>query len=317
MQLNILEITGNSLDDGPGIRSVIFFKGCPLSCVWCHNPESQRTASEISYDPQECLVCNDCIKACLYNALSRDYPFFVNRNICTNCFECVNICPTGALSRVGNNRDISDIIAEVEKDRPFFQTSNGGVTISGGEPTLQMDALSELLKGFREKAIHTLLETCGYFHWDSFQKKVLPHLDMIYFDIKFLNSEAHQHYCGKDNTRILNNFENLIHARGQTVVLPRIPLIPDITATEKNLSDIAEFLNQLGVTQAHLMEYNPLWLDKNLKMGIVNPYDQNSRMSQWMTAEEIKKYNKILGKAFRGNTPDLHGIVKKQSHAKN
>jgi len=296
MQINILEIKGNALDDGPGIRSVIFVKGCPLSCVWCHNPESKKTRPEIAYDARACIQCNDCIETCQQKALSHKNPFFIDRNICQTCFNCVDICPTGALSRVGTYMDTEDIILEIEKDLPFFETSNGGVTFSGGEPTLYVDSLSELMQRFRSRGIHTLLETCGYFQWDSFRKKVLPYVDMIYFDIKLMDSKAHQKYCGKSNTLILSNFSKLIREIQNTkiVLLPRIPLIPNITATPKNLKSLAAFLKDHQVGHVQLMEYNPLWVEKNAKMGIINSFAARKEMNQWMPTSEMDQFNDIF-----------------------
>jgi pyruvate formate lyase activating enzyme len=296
LKLNVLEIKGNALDDGPGIRSVIFVKGCPLSCIWCHNPESKQVNSEIAYDARECIQCNDCIETCQQEALSHNNPFFIDRHICNKCFECIETCPTGALSRVGKNMAIEDIVDAVEKDMPFFETSGGGVTFSGGEPTLYPDSLGELLQRFRSKKIHTLLETCGFFQWDSFKEKIFPHIDTIYFDIKLIDSEAHKKYCGKDNALILDNFAKLFHTIQQTkiVLLPRVPLIPDITATTKNVTAIAEFLHKNRVRQVQLMAYNPLWIEKNAKMGLENSYAAHKKMNQWMQTSEMKRYEEIF-----------------------
>ncbi|KPA10140.1 Glycyl-radical enzyme activating protein family [Candidatus Magnetomorum sp. HK-1] len=291
-KINILEIKGNSLDDGPGIRTLIFFKGCPLSCVWCHNPESKSFQTQISFDPKVCIYCNDCINICKENALSRDNPFFIDRNLCTLCFQCVEDCPSEALTSVGKQLDIDDIILEIEKDMPFFQTSNGGVTFSGGEPTFQMDALSALAKTCKEKGINTLLETCGLFKWEDFQNKILPYMNIIYYDIKIMNTKAHEKYCGVDNQLILNNFEKLVSAISNTDVklLPRTPLVPNITATTENIKAIANYVKKLNIPHLQLMEYNPLWLEKNFKIGVTNPYVQSKEMSQWMKQEDVKKF---------------------------
>ncbi|MBF0451436.1 MAG: glycyl-radical enzyme activating protein [Candidatus Magnetomorum sp.] len=295
-KFNILDIKGNSLDDGPGIRTVIFFKGCPLSCVWCHNPESKTVDTQLSYDPKECIACDDCINSCSQGALSRENPFFIDRYLCRQCFECVNICPSSALSRVGRPMGINDIVFEIEKDLPFFQTSNGGVTFSGGEPTVYMDFLSQLIQICKSKGIHTLLETCGYFHWETFQAKILSHIDMIYYDIKIFDSKAHLKYCGQENLLILNNFIKLNKRIKDTNIrlLPRTPLIPGITATSENITAIATFLSENNITQAQLLEYNPLWLDKNYKIGVSNPYVQKIEMAQWMRQDEINKFKLIF-----------------------
>ena len=140
----ILDIKGNSLDDGPGIRSVIFFKGCPLACTWCHNPESKRFEAEISFDAKACIGCDACLSACPQDALSRDNPFFIDRRRCDLCFRCIDACHSGALSRVGQEMGIAEIVARVLDYKPFYDTSGGGVTLSGGEPTVYMDFASPI-----------------------------------------------------------------------------------------------------------------------------------------------------------------------------
>lgn len=180
----ILAIKGNSLDDGPGIRSVVFFKGCPLSCVWCQNPEAKSTKLEISYETEECIRCDHCISICPKQALSRCNDYFIDRKRCDLCMKCVQECPAEALKQIGNKMDVNDIVREVRKDLPFFEISGGGVTLSGGEPTLFLSFLSCLLRELKRNGIHTLIETCGYFNLEKFMKYVYPYIDYIYYDIK-------------------------------------------------------------------------------------------------------------------------------------
>jgi pyruvate formate lyase activating enzyme len=294
----ILDIKGNSLDDGPGIRTVIFFKGCPLSCVWCHNPESKKAAPEISFAKSECVSCNTCIEICTGNALDRKNPYFIDRAKCTLCAACTENCPSGALSMVGKTMDINDIVAVVAKDKPFYKNSGGGVTLSGGEPTLYMDFLSDLLKNLKEDGIHTLIETCGLFEFESFEKKILPYIDTIYYDIKILDSEIHQQFCGVKNDRILQNFSklNLLSAETNFELLARTPLIPDITATEENLTGIADFLKTQGVSQTRLLAYNPLWHEKNDKIGTLNAFENDQKMTSWIPQEKLEMYHSIYTK---------------------
>ena len=157
----ILDIKGNSLDDGPGIRSVIFFKGCPLSCVWCHNPESKKTGAEIAFDGGRCIDCGTCREVCPEKALSRENPFYIDRSRCPLCFDCVQACPSGALEQVGKEMSINEILEKIVPDKPFFEVSDGGVTLSGGEPTLFMDFAAKLLVALKQQKIHTLVETCS------------------------------------------------------------------------------------------------------------------------------------------------------------
>ena len=271
----ILEIKGNSLDDGPGIRTVVFFKGCPLSCVWCHNPESKDPGLEISFDEKACIRCDTCLDICKENALSRNNPHFIDRNRCNLCLDCTDACPSGALSRVGIKMSVDDIVNKVLADKPFFDNSGGGVTLSGGEPALFMDYTSELLKLLKTEGVHTLMETCGLFNFDAFEKKILPWLDAIYFDFKLFDAQEHRRYCGMPNETILKNFERLLAetSRDNKVILPRIPLIPGITDTEANISSIALYLKGLGVHRADILSYNPLWFEKCSKIGLDSPFE--------------------------------------------
>lgn len=291
----ILDIKGNSLDDGPGIRSVVFFKGCPLSCVWCHNPESRRAAAEISHDGRECIGCFVCTKACAENAISPTNPHFIDRGRCTLCFRCIDACPTGALSRVGTALSIESILEKVRVDIPFYATSGGGVTLSGGEPTISLPFLSKLLQALKSEKIHTLVETCGFFNLEQFVKLAYQHIDCIYFDIKLFNEESHIQYCGVSNRVILKNFTELysLYRGGGVEVLPRIPLVPDISATEENIRSIADFLASQGVRTAQVLPYNPLWPEKEAKIGIQSPQRPHA-MNTWMPAGDIRRCQEIL-----------------------
>lgn len=291
----IFEIKENSLDDGPGIRSVVFFKGCPLRCVWCHNPEGMRVGVELAFDARECLACNTCIGACPEGALSRDNPSFIDRASCTLCFRCISDCPSGALSRVGKDMPVRDILDLVLKDKPFFETSGGGVTLSGGEPTLYMDFLSELLQSLKAERIHCLLETCGQFDLIRFMTSIYPYVDIIYFDFKLLDPQAHKRFCGITNTTITENFRELntrIRIDGKEL-LSRVPLVPGITDTDTNIIAIAAFLTSHKVSKAKLLPYNPLWPEKCAKVGMsMNTIDES--MKKWMASEHVKHCEAIF-----------------------
>lgn len=293
----VLEIKGNSLDDGPGIRTVVFFKGCPLSCTWCHNPESKSAAREISFDAAECVGCGTCLEACAEGALDRANPDYIDRERCTLCFKCVDACPSGALAGVGRYMEISEVAAMIEKDLPFFRTSGGGVTLSGGEPLLFMDYASGLLRKLKEMEIHTMVETCGHFDLGEFRKKVLPHLDALYFDLKLLDPDEHKRQCGVSNRLILDNFRELhrLSIEGVMEVLTRIPLIPGITATSENLSSLAAFLRDNGVRRVALLPYNPLWIEKSRKVGQHNPLAARDAMSAFMKPSEVERCRAYFG----------------------
>jgi pyruvate formate lyase activating enzyme len=298
----ILEIKGNSLDDGPGIRSVVFYKGCPLSCVWCHNPESKKTVEEISFDAKLCIDCGVCREACPEKALGQDNRFYIDRSKCTLCYLCVYSCPSGALDRVGKAMTVNDIIEKILPDKPFFETSGGGTTLSGGEPTLFMEFTSQLLKSLKQHNIHTLLETCGYFDLNIFMDMLYPYLDTIYFDIKIIDSIAHKKYCGRPNEKILDNF-SLISEKAKKdnkMFLPRLPLIPDITDTEANVKGIASFLKSQNITEASLLAYNPLWHEKSDKIGVENPFKKIKAMTSFEDKAVLEKCKTILMEAGIG-----------------
>jgi len=292
----ILDIKGNSLDDGPGIRSVVFFKGCPLDCLWCHNPESKRPGLEISYDAKVCIGCGTCIETCPKRAISKTNPFFIDRMVCDLCLKCEETCPSGALARVGREMTADEILSHVIADKPFFDTSNGGVTLSGGEPTFYMEFCANLAKKLKENGIHVLIETCGLFEIEDFTSKVLPHVDMIYFDIKLIDPDLHKKYCGADNGVILENFAEL-HKRfkaGGVPVLPRTPLVPGITDTENNMRAIGKWLAMQGEQKIQVMAYHPMWMEKNAKIGIKTPQDIGPSLYKWMDHDDVLRCKRIL-----------------------
>lgn len=291
----ILEIKGNSLDDGPGIRSVIFFKGCPLNCTWCHNPESKKRLTEISWDEKKCIDCAACIKVCPKNALGTKNLNFIDRDKCDNCFLCIDECPSKALEKVGQSLDISTVMEKVLPYKSFFDSSGGGVTLSGGEPTLFMDYSSALLEKLNGHDIPTLIETCGHFKFEKFKEKILPFINTIYFDLKIMNKELHKKYCGLTNETILKNFSKLVKLQDEYSfqLLARTPLIPGITDSKENLRAIANFLLENKITKASLLSYNPLWTEKNNKIGLVNTLIP-SELTSWMSPEEEKHCQKIF-----------------------
>lgn len=292
----ILDIKGNSLDDGPGIRSVVFFKGCPLSCLWCHNPESKKPGAEIAFDAAECIACDTCLETCGEGALSRENSFYIDREKCSLCFECVAACPSRALSRVGEPMTVTEIMGTVLKDRLFFQNSGGGVTLSGGEPTLYIDFCGDLLDHLKHEGIHTLVETCGLFDTAIFEQRIYPFLDLIYFDIKLMDDKMHRQYCGVSNDVILNNFSRLFqrYQAGGVEILPRTPLIPGITDTNENLEAIVDFLMSVGAEKAELLEYHPMWREKNRKLGFSVMMDEPADLDSFLSRKHLDKCRQIF-----------------------
>ena len=291
----ILEIKGNSLDDGPGIRSVVFFKGCPLSCIWCHNPESKRANAEISYDAAACIGCGSCVNKCAKNAVSPANPAFVDRNRCDLCFECVSVCPAKAITRVGTVMSQEELLHKLLSDKPFYDVSGGGVTLSGGEATLCTEWVGELAKNLNENGVKVLVETCGFFDYEKAEKYLLPYLSDIYCDIKIYDREKHKKYCGVYNDKILENFRRMYADREKYGynIMPRVPLIPDITDTEENLTAIADFMRDCGVTKTDLLPYNPTWYSKNDKLGITLAPELKDAKS-WQSKEKLEQLKSIF-----------------------
>jgi len=233
----IFDIKRGSSEDGPGIRTTVFFKGCPLSCVWCQNPEGieQKLETDQNGNP------------------------------------------------VGEWIELDELLYRVRQDRPFYHSSGGGVTVSGGEPTRQTAFIHQFLKALKNEGIHTAIETCGLFNYSRFQEQLLPWLDLIYFDLKLINEAHSRQYTGCSNRHILNNFSRLITETGVNVV-PRIPLIPGITDTEDNLRGLADYLRDNGIDSCSLMPYNPLWQDKLIRLGKTSQYERTT----FLTPEEQK-----------------------------
>lgn len=290
----VLEIKGNSLDDGPGVRTVVFFKGCPLNCVWCHNPESKRPSAELSFSGGDCIDCGTCRKICDRGALSKSNRYYVDRTKCDLCFRCADACPAKALERVGEEWSVDALMRRILSDKIFYDVSGGGVTISGGEPTLCPEFAGELLAECAKNGVDTLVETCGFFDYDLFERHMLPHLNRIFFDLKLHDPALHRKYCGVSNEKILKNFARLVKETGERGIslLPRTPLIPDITDTDENLAATADFLAGLGVRESRLLPYNPTWYPKNAKLGIPDP-PELSAAATWQSPEKMAHCRKI------------------------
>ncbi len=262
----IVDVKRDSSEDGPGIRSVVFFKGCPLRCIFCHNPETQNARQEISFSPLACIDCRECEKVCPAAAIDPELPGRIVREKCDRCGLCADRCPASALRRVGVFYPVEELTELLLRDEPFYRHSGGGVTLSGGECTMFPSYARRLMEGLKAHGIHILVETSGYFNYRTFRRTILPHTDMIYFDLKLIDNEAHRRYTGRPNRAILRNLRDLIRD-GTVPVIPRIPLVPGITATRENLSAAADFLRECGAPRVKLLPYNPLGLAKYEQIG--------------------------------------------------
>ena len=285
MEGNIIKISRFCTDDGPGIRSVVFVKGCPLKCIWCHNPESQNKSAEIMYDSQKCVNCKACYGACLSGCHTFDenvHTFHSDK--CDACGKCGAVCTTGAIELVGKKISAEEILEEIEKDTVFYQTSNGGVTVSGGEPLYQPEFVCELLKQCKEKGIHTAIETSG-FASESTLKKVLQYCDLVLFDIKETDEEAHKKFTGVSLEPILKNL-GIINEMGIPFII-RLPIVPGLNDREQhfyNVKSIAEnmqFCKGVEVMPYHILGvYKYKLLQKEyLCHGISEP--DNETVNRW------------------------------------
>jgi pyruvate formate lyase activating enzyme len=277
----IVDIKTGSTEDGPGIRSTVFFKGCPLHCTWCQNPEAMDPQVEIGFYPRHCIGCFDCAEVCPEGAILKGEDERIDRSRCTRCGKCADVCPGKAIRRIGRHYEMDELLEHLLRDRVFYEVSGGGVTLSGGEPTLWPEYAGNLLRRLKQEGIHTALQTCGHFDYITFKEEMLPWLDFIMFDLKLIKTEDHIRWTGRDNQRILENFIRLLN--GAVEIIPRIPLIPGFTTSEENLEGISSFLKSNGIRRCSLLPYNPLGLSKWENLGKNKP----ALPETWMAKSQL------------------------------
>lgn len=252
----IFDIHRYALDDGPGIRTTVFFKGCPLSCVWCHNPEGQHREPELYFQASKCMLCGDCAGVCPQKAIVVQATVEIIRNQCNACGLCAIQCPTRALTIKGRYYSATHLVDLLLQDRRFYENSHGGVTFSGGEPTLYMGYLNRVIRLLKAHHIHVALQTSGMFHWDRFQAEILPLIDIIYFDIKGVDPEKHRLWTGRTNVTILANLFHLADTFPGKLICS-IPLVPRLTAEPGDVVKIAELVAGLADVTYRLQGYHP------------------------------------------------------------
>ncbi len=291
----VVDIKKCSFEDGPGIRSVVFFKGCPLKCVFCHNPETQNPRMEIGFDENDCIGCGSCLKVCDRGAIDLHAEGRILREKCDLCGKCARVCPGSGLRVVGKYFDVDSLAEVLLRDLGYYENSGGGVTLSGGECTMFPHYLEKLLIRLKRHRIHIAIQTCGYFNYRTFRERILPHVDLIYFDVKVADPRAHMEHIGRPNDRILTNFR-LLARDGGVELHPRIPLVPSITATPKNICDIVRFLKDAGAQAVSLLPYNPLGLQKYPSLGRPVP----DLPLRFMRPHELKQAYETLAECARG-----------------
>lgn len=297
--------------DGPGMRTTIFLKGCSLKCKWCHNPESLSTKPQLQWDGNKCIACLSCVKVCTQGALKAGKNGIeINRKICNECFECVDVCPANAMNKTGKWWNVDDLIKEACKDHMFFDAFDGGVTISGGEPLMQVDAILPLLKELKQRKISIAIDTCGQVSESAFDK-VFEYTDVFLYDIKILKSENHKKWTGSRNETIINNFKHLmelISKNNSKKCWIRTPLIPYATACTQNIIEIAEFLLPFKeyIDRWELCSFNNVCKDKYKKLQIDWYFDSEPLMM----ASQADKYYNIARELF-GEKVVLSGLTAK------
>ena len=267
MEGMVFNIQRYSIHDGPGIRTTVFFKGCSLRCFWCHNPESMDLNPQIQIFPRKCISCGNCFEACPFHAhyINEGQRFF-KREICRGCGECAGTCYGEALVLTGKMMTGEEIIKEVEKDRPFYKNSDGGVTFSGGEPLLQKEFLKALLMGSKDRGLHTAVDTAGNVPWQSF-KEILPYTDLFLFDIKAYSEKIHKQATGAGNSRIIENLKLLTTENNDIWI--RIPVIPDINDNMEEMEKISAYLAGLKrIKQIELLPYHQFGAGKYETLGM-------------------------------------------------
>jgi len=268
-----------STHDGPGIRTTVFFKGCPLSCWWCHNPESQGFQSDVLYFEERCRHCGDCLAAC---------PEGVTDFGCRRCSVCAEACQADARQVAGKRMTVGEVVREVERDLIFFEESGGGVTLSGGEPVAQPRFAEALLRACRERGIHTVLETCGFAHPETFLRVALA-ADLVLFDLKLMDPVRHKRYTGVSNRGILRNLEQLVQ-RGR-VVRVRIPVVPGINDSDEDAGQFAEYLRKLAIRDVELLPYHQIGTEKYRRLGLTCKLSETTQPA----AAEMARMRAVVG----------------------
>lgn len=290
----IFNIQPYSINDGPGVRSTIFIKGCPLRCKWCHNPESNLMRPQLMFYAAKCIGCGRCADLCPKQAVHIfDGKAKTDRNLCTDCGRCADICLMGAREIAGEMKSAEAVFQEIIKDKQYYQSSGGGITISGGEPLTKPDFCIELIEMCVKEDIHTAIETCGYASLDSV-KQVFEKLDLVFMDLKAMNPELHKKLTGCSNELILENIQYAYHNMKKNMVI-RIPIVPGLNDGEENILDSALFIRDKLSAEMHvqLLPYHAMGKSKleslentNAQQHIVTPSDVYMKMIK----DKMEKY---------------------------
>lgn len=272
----IFKIRRFSLHDGPGIRTTVFLKGCPLQCIWCHSPEGISPQITIWHEMNTCIGCGNCVRTCPEKALTlfsgAKHVVQIDRKLCTLNGKCVKICPTNAIRYTGNTVTVQEIIKEIRKDLDIYAESGGGITLTGGEPLFQAVFASAIIRSCKETGVHTAVETSLFGNKESLDL-LIEHTDLFIADLKLFDNDDHIKYTGKTNEIIKENFRSLILSGRQIIV--RIPMIKNITDNEKNIRSIISFVNAFNIAiPVEFINFNPLAANNYHRLGLIYNIDQ-------------------------------------------
>jgi pyruvate formate lyase activating enzyme len=265
----IFDIQKFSLDDGPGIRTLIFLKGCGLRCVWCSNPEGQLNQPQLMLYPEKCIGCGKCLEVCESGAIFvEDGQLRYNRKLCRACGKCAEVCPAEARKIAGKYVTVDYVVREIEKDSLFYRNSGGGVTFGGGEPTLYADFVRAVSIECQKRGINVALETCGYAPWINLEK-ITKHVDLVMFDLKHMDANTHRKLCGRSNKLVLDNLKKLCMCGGSEIIV-RVPVISALNDEEENIRNTAEFILPLAsaISRIELLPYHKFGIKKYERLGI-------------------------------------------------
>ena len=292
----VLNIQRYSIHDGPGIRTTVFLKGCPLNCWWCHNPESKNPKDELMFFEDRCVGCGRCVEVCSENCLEivDGKARYRYKELCNSCEKCKEFCYHDAIEYVGKDMTALEVTNELKKDRVFYEESKGGITVSGGEPLLQVDFSYDILKKCKEEGIHTVVDTSGYGSWEGLEKLATV-TDLFLYDLKLIDDKGHRKYIGVSNKIILDNIKKLSDMDKNIFI--RIPIIENINDGEKDIADFIKFISTLkNIEKVNLIPYHDMGKKKYERLELKYKLDDMKPPSE-ARMEEIK--NEFLKKNLK------------------
>ena len=301
----IFDIQRYALHDGSGIRTLVFLKGCPLKCGWCSNPESQFLLPELGFFSDSCIGCHKCITACEYNAIEvQEGKMLTDREKCQDCYhskeavKCASVCPSEAREKIGKYYSVDEVMEVINKDQKLYKQTDGGVTLSGGEPTEQPKFALNLLKQLKENWIDAAMETCGYCQWEIIES-FLPYLDTIFYDFKIFSRALHEKFTGAGNDLIKENLQKIgfVKNKYDLNIIVRVPVIPNINDQPDNIEKTSKFVSEAGIRQIEFLKYHKLGRGKYASVGKEYQYPD----LEPPVDEDIKRCDQIARK--KGLTP--------------